>query len=100
MADHGLLVGVGLQALEQALAAFLLLLGVRERTGRRTRETGMEAERSHTTTRRRVLEELEVVQCALSLSEPAEDVIPSPLVLIAVRELDVGVGKRVTETYR
>jgi hypothetical protein len=57
----------------------------------------MEAECSHTTTRRRVLEELEVVQRALALGETAEDVVPPPLVLVAVGELDVGVGKRITK---
>ena len=95
MLDHGRLVRVRLQASELSLAARLLLRGVGERTGRGAGEAGVEAEGSDTTTGLRVLQELEIVQRSLALGESAQDVSPATLLLVAVRELDVGVRERV-----
>lgn len=41
-----------------------------------------------------VLQELEIVEHAITRGETGKDLIPSGLVLVAMRELDVGVLKR------
>lgn len=93
--DHGVLVGVGLEVLEDTVAAVLLLLGVGKSTGGGTSETGVEAESGNTAAGLGVLEELEVVELAVAAGEATENVVPAALLLVAVGKLDVGVGEGV-----
>ena len=96
MLDHSRLVGVRLQSRKLSLSARLLLRSVGERTSRGTSESSVEAECSDSATGLRVLEELEIVQRSLALRKSSEHVRPAGLLLVAVGELDVGVGERVT----
>lgn len=93
LVDHGSLVGVGLEALEDTLASVLLLGGVGEASGGSTSKASVETEGSDTALGLGVLEELEVVESALALGEATENVVPASLLLVAVGELDVGVRK-------
>lgn len=91
--DHLTFVGVRLQFAQLALTVLGLLSGKGEGTGGSTGETGVETECGDTSVGNGVFEEFKVVKGALALGESAEDIVPSALVLVAVGELDVRVGK-------
>lgn len=91
--DHRLLVIIRLQILQHALSAFLLLPNVGQRSRSSTSESSVEPEGGDTSSGFGVFEEFEVVQQAIALSESTEDVAPAGLLLVAVGEGDVGVGK-------
>lgn len=88
--DHLALVLVGLQTAQSTSS---LLCSNSEASGGGTGETGVKTERGDSSSVG-VLEKLEVVERSSSLSEPLEDRRPAGLVLVAVGELNVGLGER------
>ena len=85
--DHCILVWIGLK-LTQFLTCALRSKCKCARCG--TCKAGMEAKRSHTAARV-VVQELEIVKCSTSTMEAGENLGPTALLLVAMRELDVRV---------
>jgi hypothetical protein len=94
--DHLGLIDIRLQSLQNTLSTFLLLLGKCKSSSCGTSETGVETECSDSSLGLRVFEEFKVVKRSFALSESSKDICPATLLLVAVGELDVGVGKGVT----
>lgn len=95
MRNHGVLIRIRLQSRQFTIPARLLLCRKCQGTGSCTCKPRVETKRGYTTTRLGIFEEFKVVQGTSALPEATENVLPAALLLVAVGELDVGVGQRV-----
>ena len=96
--DHSLLIRIWLETSQRSVSSLSELRHKRQCTRCSSGETCVKSERRDSTLRLGVLEKLEIVQTAFAFCKSTEYGSPASLLLVAVCELDVGVGKRVAES--